>query len=140
MWKAHPEDLSQGLHPFCVGKTSPDEILALQELARKYNLIVLDGASPSLWMRASWTRQSLHSAQSHRVGRANQLFHNMLLRVFLGNIHLVTQGWEAHTIATQQQLLNLQFYSPRMPRHQLLLPALIQRWYQLCFGCWLELQ
>jgi hypothetical protein len=35
MWKAHPEDLSQGLHPFSVGETSPDAIIALQDLARK---------------------------------------------------------------------------------------------------------
>jgi hypothetical protein len=48
MWKAHPEDLGQGIHPFCVGETSPDVIAALQELARKYDLITSDGASPSL--------------------------------------------------------------------------------------------
>jgi hypothetical protein len=33
MWKAHPKDLSQGIHQFCVGKTSLDAITALQELA-----------------------------------------------------------------------------------------------------------
>jgi hypothetical protein len=48
MWKAHPEDLSLGIHPFCVGETSPDAIAQLQELARKYDLISSDGASPSL--------------------------------------------------------------------------------------------
>jgi hypothetical protein len=48
MWKAHPEDLSQGIHPFCMGETSPDAIAVLQELARKYDLISSDGASPSL--------------------------------------------------------------------------------------------
>jgi hypothetical protein len=50
------------------------------------------------------------------------------------------QAWEGHTVATQQQLLNLQFYLPQTPRHQLLLPALIQRWCQLRFSYWLELQ
>jgi hypothetical protein len=69
----------------------------------------------------------------------NQLF-LVLLRVFLGTSHGVTQAWETHTVATQQQLLNLQFYTPRTPRHQLLLPALIQRWCQLRFSYWLELQ
>jgi hypothetical protein len=45
MWKVHPNDLSQGIHPFCVGFNA---ITALQELASKYNLISLDGATPSL--------------------------------------------------------------------------------------------
>jgi hypothetical protein len=48
MWEAHPEDLLQGIHPFCVGETSPDVIAELQELAGKYDLISTDGASPSL--------------------------------------------------------------------------------------------
>jgi hypothetical protein len=48
MWKAHLEDLSLGIHPFCVGEMSPDAIAQLQELARKYGLISSDGASPSL--------------------------------------------------------------------------------------------
>jgi hypothetical protein len=141
MWKAHPEDLSQGIHPFCVGETSPDAISALQELARKYDLISSDGAAPSL----------LDARELVGVGKAaiprnlialdaqNQLF-LVLLRVFLGTNHRVTQAWEAHTVSTQQQLLNLQFYAPRTPRHQLLLPALIQRWCQLRFSYWLELQ
>jgi hypothetical protein len=38
-WKAHPEDLSQGIHPFSVGEVNPDAIVALQGLARTYNFI-----------------------------------------------------------------------------------------------------
>jgi hypothetical protein len=52
----------------------------------------------------------------------------------------MTNAREQHMVTTQQQLLNLQFYSPRTPRHQLLLPALIQRWCQLHFSYWLELR
>jgi hypothetical protein len=26
-WKAHPEDLSQGIHPFTVGEVNPDAII-----------------------------------------------------------------------------------------------------------------
>jgi hypothetical protein len=36
MWKAHPKGLlSLGIHPFCIGKTSPDAIAQLQELAQQ---------------------------------------------------------------------------------------------------------
>jgi hypothetical protein len=31
MWKAHPEDLSLGIHPFCIGETSPDAIAQLHK-------------------------------------------------------------------------------------------------------------
>jgi hypothetical protein len=64
----------------------------------------------------------------------------VLLRVFLGTEHAVTRAWETHTAATQQQLLSLQYYTARTPRHQLLLPALIQRWCQLRFSYWIERQ
>jgi hypothetical protein len=47
-WKAHPEDLSQGIHPFTVGEVNPDVIGTLQGLTRTYNLITSDGAAPSL--------------------------------------------------------------------------------------------
>jgi hypothetical protein len=48
MWKAHPKALSPGIHPFCIGETNPDAIAQLQELAQKLDLILSDGASPSL--------------------------------------------------------------------------------------------
>jgi hypothetical protein len=47
MWKAHPEDLSLRIHPFYISETSPDAIAQLQELAQKFYLISLDGASSS---------------------------------------------------------------------------------------------
>jgi hypothetical protein len=141
MWKVHPEDLSQGIHPFCVGETSPDAIAALQELTQKDDLISSDGAAPSL-MDARELVGVGKAAIPHNLislDTQNQLF-LVLLHIFLGTAHVVTTAWEQHTIMTQQQLLNLQFYSPRTPHHQLLLPALIQRWCQLCFSYWLKLQ
>jgi hypothetical protein len=48
MWKAHNEDLNQGIHPFCVGKTNPNTVASLQELTRCYNLITKGNAAPSL--------------------------------------------------------------------------------------------
>jgi hypothetical protein len=141
MWKAHPEDLGQGVHPFCVGETSPDAIAALQELAHKYDLITSDGASPSLMDARELVGGGKAAIPRNLIAldAQNQLF-LVLLRVFLGATHAVTAAWELHTVATQQQLLNLQFYQPRTARHQLLLPALIQRWCQLRFSYWLELQ
>jgi hypothetical protein len=141
MWKAHLKDLSQGVHPFCVGETSPDAIVALQELARKYDLISSDGAAPSL-LDAGELVGGGKAAIPHNLialDAQNQLF-LVFLCVFLDTTHLMTQAWEGHTVATQQQLLNLQFYAPRTPHHQLILPALIQRWCQLRFSYWLELQ
>jgi hypothetical protein len=43
-------------------------------------------------------------------------------------------------LETKQNLLSLQFYRPKTPMHQLLLPALIQRWTQLRFSYWVERQ
>jgi hypothetical protein len=141
MWKAHPEDLGQGIHPFCVSETSPDAIAELQELARKYNLITSDGASPSLTDARELVGGNKAAIPRNLITfyAQNQLF-LVLLRVFLGAAHLVTAAWELHTVATQQQLLNLKLYVPWTARHQLLLPALIQRWCQLHFSYWLELQ
>jgi hypothetical protein len=102
MWKAHPKDLSQGIHPFCVGETSPDAIAALQELARKYDLISSDGAAPSL-MDARELVGVGKAAIPHNLillDAQNQLF-LVLLRVFLGTAHVVTTAWEQHTITTQ---------------------------------------
>jgi hypothetical protein len=128
MWKAHPKDLSLGIHPFCVGETSPDAIAQLQELARKYDLISSDGASPSLTDAQELVSIGKASISSNLIvlEAPNQLF-LVLLRVFLGTEHAITVAWEVHTTTTQQRLLHLQFYSPRTARHQLLLPGLIQR-------------
>jgi hypothetical protein len=141
MWKAHPEDLSLGIHPFCVGETSPDAIAQLQELARKYDLISSDGASPSLTDAQELVGIGKASIPSNLIAldAQNQLF-LVLLRVFLGTEHAITVAWEVHTTTTQQRLLHLQFYSPRTARHQLLLPGLIQRWCQLRFSYWIERQ
>lgn len=141
MWKAHPEDLSLGIHPFCIGETSPDAIAQLQELARKYDLISSDGASPSLTDAQELVGVGKASIPRNLISldAQNQLF-LVLLRVFLGTEHAVTRAWETHTAATQQQLLSLQYYTARTPRHQLLLPALIQRWCQLRFSYWIERQ
>lgn len=91
MWKAHPEDLSQGIHPFCVGKTSPDAIVALQELARKYDIISSNGAVPSLLDAQELVRGGKAVIPSNLIllDAQNQLF-LVLLRVFLGPNHLVT--------------------------------------------------
>jgi hypothetical protein len=64
----------------------------------------------------------------------------VLLRVFFGTEHSVTRAWEPHTTSTQQQLLSLQYYTAPTSHHQLLLPALIQRWCQLSFSYWIERQ
>jgi hypothetical protein len=48
IWKAHPKDLSQGIHPFCVGEKSPNAIAVLPELAWKYDPVSSNGATPSI--------------------------------------------------------------------------------------------
>jgi hypothetical protein len=47
MWKAHDEDLSQGIHSFCVRKTNPDAVASLQDLTPCYDLIIKGKAAPS---------------------------------------------------------------------------------------------
>jgi hypothetical protein len=69
----------------------------------------------------------------------NHLF-LVLLNVFLGTAHTNTIAWEQHATETKRRLITLQFYTPRTPRHQLLLPALIQRWAQLRWSYWVDLQ
>jgi hypothetical protein len=141
MWKAHPEDLLQGIHPFCVGEISPDVITELQELARKYDLISTNGASPSLSdaQELVGTTKAYITKNLISLDAQNQLF-LVLLSVFLGPAHAMTIAWTGHTMETEQNLLSLQLYRPKTPRHQLLLPALIQRWTQLRFSYWVELQ
>ena len=59
MWKAHDEDLSQGIHPFCVGETNPDTVASLQELTRRYDLITEGNAAPSLADAQLWENPTL---------------------------------------------------------------------------------
>jgi hypothetical protein len=105
VWKAHPEDLPLGIHPFFIGKTSPDAIAQLQELAPKYDLISLDGASPSLTNAQELVGISKASIPRNLVSldAQNQLF-LVLFRVFFGTEHASTlQAWKTHAAATQQQ-------------------------------------
>jgi hypothetical protein len=141
MWLAHPEDLAQGIHPFCVGETNPTAIAKLQALARTYDLISNDGASPNLADAQSLVGNTKASIPISLISldAQNQLF-LVLLKVFLGPGHVVTVAWNDHMMETKSNLLKLQLYTPRTPNHQLLLPALVQRWAQLRFSYWVAQQ
>jgi hypothetical protein len=67
MWKAHPEDLSLGIHPFCIGETSPDAIAQLQDLAQ--NFVRWGLSKPHGCPRASGRRQGLNPTKPHLARR-----------------------------------------------------------------------
>jgi hypothetical protein len=140
-WKAHPEDLAQGIHPFTVGEVNPEALATLQGLARTYDLITSEGAAPNLA-----DAQELVGAGRVSIARnlialdsANHLF-LAFLNVFLGPAHQCTVAWNVLTQETMRRLITLQFYQPRTPRHQLLLPALLQRFAQLRWSYWVSEQ
>jgi hypothetical protein len=89
MWKAHPKDLSPGVYPFCVGKTSPDAIAALQELAQKYDLISSNSTAPSLMdaRELVGVEKAVVPRNLISLDAQNQLF-LVLLHVFLGTGHV----------------------------------------------------
>jgi hypothetical protein len=100
MWKAHNEDLSQGIHPFCIGETNPDTVASLQDLTRRYNLITKGNATPSL----ADSQQSLVGISKITLSLSliqldcQNKFFVIFCRVFLGAAHKVTLGWASrHT-------------------------------------------
>ena len=141
MWKAHDEDLSQGIHPFCVGETNPDAVADLQELTRRYDLISEGNAAPSLSDAQSLVGISKVTLPLSliQLDCQNKLF-VIFCRVFLGAAHPVTIAWEAHAETTSQRLMQLQHYKPRTAGHQYLFAALFQRWCQLRFSHWVSVQ
>jgi hypothetical protein len=140
-WKALPEDLSQGIHPFSVGEVNPDAIVALQGLARTYDFISSYGAAPSLSDAQSLVRGGKVTIAKSLIALdlSNYLF-LAFLNVFLGTNHQGTLAWTRLTQEMSKRMITLQFYTLRTPRHQLLLPALSQRWAQLRWSYWVGQQ
>jgi hypothetical protein len=132
-WKVHPEDLSQGIHPFTVGEVNPDAIVTLQGLARTYDLITSDGAAPSLADAQELVGVGKVSIVRSLIAldSANHLLFLAFCNIFLGANHQATFAWNIYVQETKRRLITLQFYVPRTPRHQLLLPALLQCYTQL---------
>jgi hypothetical protein len=132
MWQAHPEDPSQGVHPFSIGKTSPDAIMVLEEHTRIFDLISRGGAAPNLEDAHSLAGPGKAVLPNSLIAlnAQNHIF-RCFLNVFLGTAHTTTLAWNVHTTQMEGRLMSLQFYAPRTARHQMLLPALIQRWNQL---------
>jgi hypothetical protein len=141
MWKAHPNNLSQGVPPFSIGETSRDAIMALQEHARIFDLISGGGAAPNLEDTQSLAGLVRAPPPNSLIAlhAQNHLF-LCFLNVFLGTVHTTTLAWNVRTTQMEGRLLSLQLYAPQTPRHQVLLPALIQRWNQLRWSYWVDQQ
>jgi predicted RecA/RadA family phage recombinase len=142
MWVNHPEDLGVGIHPFSVGEMNPDTVIALQESARNYDLITMGSVAPNLddcrTLVGSGDKVSIPTSLV-ALDCQNHIF-LAFLNVFLGQGHPVSIAWAEHTSTTKNRLVLLQSYKPRTPRHEFLLPALVQRWAQLRWSYWVRCQ
>jgi hypothetical protein len=67
------------------------------------------------------------------------MFH-VYLHTFYGPGHQVTASWRSFLARSSNEHRSLQCYEARMPCHQLLVPALVQHWCKLKFGCFVEQQ
>jgi hypothetical protein len=142
MWVNHSDDLGVGIHPFSVGEMNPDTVIALQESARNYDLVNMGSVAPNLAdCRALVGGAGKVSIPTSLVALdcQNHIF-MALLNVFLGQNHPVALAWAQHTLVTKNRLVVLQSYKARTPRHEFLLPALVQRWAQLRWSYWLQCQ
>lgn len=142
MWGNHSEDLGVGIHPFSVGEMNPDTVITLQEAARNYDLINMGAVAPNLAdCRSLVGGVGKVSIPTSLVALdcQNHIF-MALLNVFLGQSHPVALAWAQHTLTTKNRLVVLQSYKARTPRHEFLLPALVQRWAQLRWSYWLQCQ
>jgi hypothetical protein len=110
MWKAHPEDLSQGVHPFSIGETSPDAIKVLQEHTPIFDLISGGGAAPNLEDAQSLAGlgKAVLPNSLIALNAQNHLF-LCFLNVFLGTAHMTTLAWNVGTTQTEGRLMSLQF-------------------------------
>jgi hypothetical protein len=93
MWKAHPDGLSQDIHPFSISETSPNTIMALQEHAHIFDLISGGEAAPNLedaQILADLGKAVLLNSPI-TLNTKNHLF-LCFLNVFLGTAHTTSPG------------------------------------------------
>ena len=142
-WTNQTDDLEVGIHPFAMGEMDPATIVALNSMARQYDMITLGSVSPNLADCQSLLVGSLGKVSIPTslimLDAQNHIFMTFLY-VFLGSAHPVATAWALHTQTTKSRLMMLQNVKPVTPGHAFLLPALLQRWAQLRWNHWLKLQ
>jgi hypothetical protein len=142
MWVNHSDDLGVGIHPFLVGEMNPNTIISLQESSQNYDLVNMGAIAPTLadcQVLVGGAGKVSIPTSLVALDCQNHIF-MALLNVFLGQTHPVTLAWLAHTTTTKNRLVVLQSYKARTPWHEFLLLALVQRWAQLRWSYWLQLE
>jgi hypothetical protein len=141
MWRSSHTDLGVGINPCTFGDSDPESSQVNSDVIRQYDLLNDGGASPSLQ-----DIQSLIGKSKATLARtfveleaSTKMFH-IYLHTFYGPDHPVTASWRTFVARSNNEYRSLQYYIARTPRHQFLVPALVQHWCKLKFAYYVEQQ
>ena len=141
-WRGDNDDLSVGLNPFTCAYRPNAEVQALERLISLYELVNTSGAAPSLAdARAlNTTDQKIAlPATWMQLGTSLKLFHVLTMVLFTGE-HDAVLRFGAFMQEYRAQEHVLESLRPSRTGYQLLGPALLLRWVQLRWTCWLDEQ
>jgi hypothetical protein len=141
LWKCSHQDLGVGINPCTFGDSDPESMQVNSDIIRHFDLLNDGGASASLQDIQTLIGKSKVSLARTFVELecALKMFH-IYLHTFYGPGHAVTTSWRIFADRSNNEYRTLQYYGARTPRHQFLVPALVQHWCKLKFAYYVEHQ
>jgi hypothetical protein len=141
LWKCSSRDLGMGINPCTFGDSDPDSMQVNCDVIRQFDLLNDGGASASLQDIQSLIGKSkvILARTFVELEAASRMFH-IYLHTFYGPAHAVTASWREFVARSNNEYRSLQYYTAKTPRHQLLVPALVQHWCKLKFAYYVEHQ
>jgi len=141
LWRNSPSDLGVGLNPCTFGDCDPASLQGNCDVIRQYDLLNAGAASPSLQdIQAIIGKSKANLARTLvELEAASKMFH-IFLHTFYGPLHAVTASWRNFVTRSSNEYRSLQYYEAKTPRHQLLVPALVQHWCKLKFAYYVDQQ
>mgnify|MGYP000181859540 CR=1 FL=1 len=141
LWRSSHSDLGVSINPCAFGDTDPETLQVNCDIIRQHDLLNTGSAAPTLSDLQSTIRKSKATLARTFVELETSLkmFH-MYLHTFYGAGHPLTDNWRSFVARSSNEYRSLQYYEARTPRHQLLVPALVQHWCKLKFGYFVDMQ
>ena len=141
LWRSNHYDLGVGINPCTFGDIDPASLQVNCDVIRQYDLLNAGAASPSLQdIQSIIGKSKVTLARTFVELEASCKMFHIFLHTFLGAGHAVTLSWRNFVSRSNNEYRTLQFYEARTPRHQLLVPALVQNWCKLKFAYYVNQQ
>jgi hypothetical protein len=141
LWQCSPYDLGVGINPCTFGDSDPESAQVNSDVIRQFDLLNDGAASPSLQdIQAIIGKSKVSLARTFVELEASLKMFHIYLHTFYGPGHPVTTSWRNFIARSSNEHRKLQCYVAKTPRHQLLVPAMVQHWCKLRFAYYVESQ